>query len=299
MDYGQELRFGVFLTPSAAARDEVVRLTVLAEAVGLDLVAFQDHPYQPRFLDTWTLLSYVAARTERVRLAPDVVNLPLRHPAVLARAAASLDLLSGGRVELGLGAGAFWDAIEAMGGPRLTPGQAVEGLAEAIAVIRGVWDVDAAGPLVVDGEIHRLRGAKRGPRPAHDVEIWVGASGPRMLALVGRLADGWLPSLGRVGYDALVAGNAAIDDAARAAGRDPRLVRRLLNVTGTIGAGSGAGVPSGALLGPAGQWAEELADLALGDGVSTFILATDDAATIEAFARDVVPDVRARVTAER
>ena len=87
---------------------------MLSEQAGLDLVTFQDHPYQPAFLDTWTLLSYVAARTSRVRLAPNVTNLPLRPPAVLARCVASLDLLSGGRVELGLGAGAFWDAIEAM-----------------------------------------------------------------------------------------------------------------------------------------------------------------------------------------
>ena len=79
-------------------------------------MTFQDHPYQPRFLDTWTLLSVLAAQTSTVRLAPNVANLPLRPPAVLARSVASLDILSGGRVELGLGAGAFWDAIEANGG---------------------------------------------------------------------------------------------------------------------------------------------------------------------------------------
>src|SRR3712207_8859407 len=118
-DYGHELRFGSFITPSNADPQHTVALAVASERAGLDLVSFQDHPYQPRFLDTWTLLSYVAARTERVQLAPNVLNLPLRPPAVVARAAASLDLLSGGRFELGLGSGAFWDAIEAMGGRRL------------------------------------------------------------------------------------------------------------------------------------------------------------------------------------
>ena len=93
----------------------MVALAGVAEAAGLELLSFQDHPYQPAFLDTWTLLSFLAARTERVRLAPNVLNLPLRPPAMVARSAASLDLLSGGRVELGLGAGAFWEAIEAMG----------------------------------------------------------------------------------------------------------------------------------------------------------------------------------------
>ena len=75
-----------------------------------------------------------------IRLTPNVLNLPLRPPAVLARSAASLDLLSGGRLELGLGAGAFWDAIEAMGGPRRSPGAGSRALAEAIEIIRATWD---------------------------------------------------------------------------------------------------------------------------------------------------------------
>ena len=119
------LEFGTFLTPAAADPAGTVGLAVASERAGLDLVTFQDHPYQPRFLDTWTLLSYVGARTERVRLSANVHSLPLRPPAVLARAAASLDLLTGGRFALALGAGAFWDAIAAMGGERREPGEAV------------------------------------------------------------------------------------------------------------------------------------------------------------------------------
>jgi alkanesulfonate monooxygenase SsuD/methylene tetrahydromethanopterin reductase-like flavin-dependent oxidoreductase (luciferase family) len=122
-DYGQELQFGVFITPAADQAAKVVELARLADPVGLDLVTFQDHPYQARFLDTWTLLSVVAAQTNNVRLAPNVANLPLRPPFMLARAVATLDILSGGRAELGLGAGTFWDAIAAAGGARLTPGQ--------------------------------------------------------------------------------------------------------------------------------------------------------------------------------
>ena len=86
-----------------------------ADEGGIDLVGIQDHPYQWRYVDTWTLIAWLAARTERIRFFPDVANLPLRPPAVLAKAAASLDVLSGGRVELGLGAGAFWEAIGADG----------------------------------------------------------------------------------------------------------------------------------------------------------------------------------------
>ncbi len=121
-DYGHELQFGIFITPAADHAKAVVELAKLTELVGLDLVTFQDHPYQARFLDAWTLLSVVAAQTSTVRVAPNVANLPLRQPVVLARSVASLDILSGGRVELGLGAGAFWDAIAAAGGRKLTPG---------------------------------------------------------------------------------------------------------------------------------------------------------------------------------
>src|SRR5690606_11396465 len=155
------LLFGAFLTPSAQRADQVVALVRLCEDLGLDLATFQDHPYQPRFLDTWTLLSYLAARTSRIRLASNVLNLPLRQPVVIARSAASLDLLSGGRVELGLGAGAFWDAIESSGGPRLSPAEAVTALEEAIHVIREVWDTDQRGGVRVRGERYRVVGAKR------------------------------------------------------------------------------------------------------------------------------------------
>ncbi|GIF41657.1 LLM class flavin-dependent oxidoreductase [Actinoplanes xinjiangensis] len=293
-DYGHPLEFGSFLTPAAADPTRVVALTVLAEQAGLDLVTFQDHPYQPGFLDTWTLLSYAAARTERVRLAANVTNLPLRPPAVLARSVASLDLLSGGRIELGLGAGAFWDAIEAMGAPRLTPGQAVQALEEGIDVIRRLWDATARGPIRVDGEFHRVVGAKRGPAPAHDVGIWLGAYKPRMLALTGRRADGWLPSLAYLGDGDLATGNRIIDEAALAAGRRPADVRRLLNIGGRF-----TDVGRGPLHGPAEQWAEELTDLALTDGVSTFILATDDPDDLRRFASEVAPAVREAVAAER
>lgn len=292
--YGHQLLFGSFITPANADPSRTVGLAVLSEQVGLDLVTFQDHPYQPGYLDTWTLLSWVAARTERVHLAANVTNLPLRPPAVLARSVASLDLLSGGRVELGLGAGAFWDAIEAMGGRRLTPGQGVQALEEALDVIRQMWDGHARGGIRVDGELHRVVGAKRGPAPAHDVGIWLGAYKPRMLALTGRRADGWLPSLSYMKPGDLTTGNAIIDDAAQEAGRSPSDVRRLLNINGRF-----TPTGRGPLHGPAEQWAEELADLALGEGIGTFILGSDDPDDLRRFAGAVAPAVRELVSAEQ
>lgn len=293
-DYGHELLFGSFLTPASDQPKRVVELAQLSEQVGLELVTFQDHPYQPGFLDTWTLLSFVAARTSIIHVSANVTNLPLRPPAVLARSAASLDLLSGGRVELGLGAGAFWDAIEAMGGPRRTPGEGVRALEEAIEIIRQVWDVEVPGGVRVDGEHYRVVGAKRGPATAHAVGIWLGAYKPRMLALTGRLADGWLPSTGYLKPGDLAAGNAIIDQAAHEAGRSPAAIRRLLNVNGQfLPAGRGP------FQGPAEQWAEELADLTLSDGISAFILASDDPDDLRRFAGEVAPAVRELVSTER
>lgn len=298
-DYGHDLLFGAFVTPTARPPQQAVELAVAADRAGLDLVTFQDHPYQPSFLDTWTLLAYAAARTERIHLAGNVLNLPLRPPAVLARAAASLDLLSGGRAALGLGAGGFQDAIAAMGGPRRTPGEAVAALREGIAIIRDLWDTGAEGRVRHDGPHHTVVGAKRGPRPAHDIPIWVGAYKPATLALTGAVADGWLPSFDHLdgGAAALPGLNARIDDAARAAGRDPRAVRRLLNLMG--GRFSPAPGGGGLLDGPPALWVERLANLALTHGISAFVLGGDDAATWERFAAEVAPAVREVVAAAR
>ncbi|MEU4405188.1 LLM class flavin-dependent oxidoreductase [Streptosporangium sp. NPDC023963] len=292
-DYGHELLFGTFLTPMADQAERVVALARLTDQAGLDLVTVQDHPYQARFLDTWTLLSVIAAVTSTVRVSPNVANLPLRPPAVLARSVATLDILSGGRVELGLGAGGFRDAIAAIGGPRLTAAEGVDALEEGIQVIRAIW-AEGGGTVRVDGRHHRVWGAHPGPAPAHDVGIWLGAYKKRMLDMTGRLADGWLPTHAYADLDALPAMNAIIDEAALGAGRSPADVRRLYNIAGTF-TGSGRAF----LQGPASVWVEQLAELTLEQGMSAYILASDDPDDIRRFAAEVVPGVRELVAAER
>jgi alkanesulfonate monooxygenase SsuD/methylene tetrahydromethanopterin reductase-like flavin-dependent oxidoreductase (luciferase family) len=295
-DYGHDLQFGVFITPTNSPALQAVELAVVADRAGLDLATFQDHPYQPRFHDTWTLLSFVAARTERIHLSANVHNLPLRHPALLARSAASLDLLSDGRFELGLGAGGFWDAIVAMGGERKTPGESIEALEEGIRIIREIWDAEQRGGVQFEGKHYTVKGAKRGPQPAHDIGIWVGAYKPRILRMTGRVGDGWLPSLGYLqsGPSELASMNEYIDEGADAAGRDSRAIRRLLNIGGRFAATGG-----GLLQGPPAQWVSELTGIALEYGISGFILASDDAATIELYAHEVAPAVREAVAKER
>lgn len=296
-DYGHDLLFGSFVTPSAAGASQAIDLAVTSERAGLDLVTFQDHPYQPAYLDTWTLMSYVAARTERIHLSGNVLNLPLRPPATLARAAASLDILSDGRFELGIGAGAYWDAIAAMGGRRLRPAEAVEALRDAIGLIRDVWDTETRGGVRLDGRYYQAAGAKRGPAPAHDIGIWVGAHKPKMLALTGAGADGWLPTMEYFAGGAadLPELNDRIDTAAVAAGRRPEDVRRLMNFMGADFSPSGQGT----LFGPPQQWIDHLVGLSLTHGVTAFIIGGDNPATIQRFGAEVAPAVREVVAKER
>jgi alkanesulfonate monooxygenase SsuD/methylene tetrahydromethanopterin reductase-like flavin-dependent oxidoreductase (luciferase family) len=293
-DAGLPVRFGWFLVPEAADPRGLVEQARLAERLGFDLIGIQDHPYQRRYLDTFTLLAALATATERIGLFPDVASLPLRHPAMLAKAAASIDLLSGGRFELGLGAGAFWDAIAAMGGPRRTPGEAVEATAEAIALLRLLWSDERS--VRFTGQHYRVAGVKPGPAPAHPIGISVGAYGPRMLALIGRLADGWVPSSTYVPPERLGAAQARIDDAAAAAGRDPAAIRRLYNVSGRIGPAGG-----GFLDGPPGQWVEQLLPLVTETGMDTFVLwpSESPASQLERFAAEVAPALHEAVAAHR
>ena len=283
------LELGFSITPDATAYEEAVDLARAADAAGYDLLGVQDHPYQRRFLDTWTLLSALAPQTERIRLFPNVANLPLRPPAVLAKSAASLDVISGGRVELGLGAGGFWDGIEAIGGPRRSGGESVDALAEAIEVMRLMWSGERS--VSFDGDWYSLRGVHPGPEPAHPVGIWLGALKPRMLRLTGAKADGWSVSLGYVPPDELRESFARVDDAAAAAGREPSAIRRLYNVSGVVSDGGGG---EGALHGPPSLWVDTLAEWATDIGMDTFVFwpDADPRGQLERFAEEVAPELR-------
>lgn len=292
-DYGRPLRFGVFPTPEAGALDEVLALARVADEENLEYVGMQDHPYQRRFLDTWMLMATLLAKTERVSVFPDVANLPLRSPAVLAKSAASLDVLSDGRFELGLGAGSFWEAVEAMGGPRRSPGEAVDALVEAIEVIRLMWSDQRS--VRFDGHYYRLAGVKPGPPPVHPIGIWLGVGGRRTLALVGRAADGWVPSSGWATPDRLPDMQARIDEAAAAAGRDPGVIARVYNVWGKIG-GTGDFLQGGIA-----QWVAELTELAVEHGMDTFMFgpSEDPVPQLQRFAAEVAPAVREQVARHR
>ena len=279
------------MTPYAEAYPQIVEQVLAAERSGFDLVGIQDHPYQRRFLDTFALIADLLARTSRLRFFPDVASLPMRPPTMLAKAAASLDVMSGGRFELGIGAGNFWDAVVGMGGPRRQPGERGAALEEAIDIIRAALDVGPERRVVRGGgPFYPVPGYPAGPPPAHRVEIWVGAMAPRALELIGRKADGWVPGGGISRIDEFAGLAARIDDAAAAAGRDPRAIRRIVNVSGSITDGA---MGDGPLDGPVELWIDKLTGWAVDLRIDAFVVWPPDAGTamIEQMAAEVVPAV--------
>ena len=136
------------------------------------------------------MITWLAERPDQpgCSLFTNVASLPLRPPATPAKQAASIDVLSGGRFELGLGTGALSDGIAGMGGPRRTPGEARAALSEAIDIIRASW---AGEPFSFQGTCYQAPEVRPGPRPAHPPRLWLGVTGPRAAALVGAKADGW------------------------------------------------------------------------------------------------------------
>lgn len=153
-----------------------------------------------------------------------------------------------------------------------------------------MWSTDRE--LQVDGAHYRLDGVHGGPAPAHDIGIWVGATGPRMLANIGRLADGWVPSLPYVPPERLGDMHEQIDAAAHDAGRDPATIRRIYNVGGAITDGARGD-------GPLDHWVDALARYATGHRMDTFIHSVDlgDETQLRRFAEEVVPGIRAALDA--
>jgi alkanesulfonate monooxygenase SsuD/methylene tetrahydromethanopterin reductase-like flavin-dependent oxidoreductase (luciferase family) len=294
-DLHRPLAFGGNVDPTAADPTWPIRLAQAIDAAGLEFIGIQDHPYNATFLDTWTLLATLTQATQQVRFFPNVANLPLRPPAMLAKQAATIDALSGGRFELGLGAGAFAEAIAGMGGPRRSPGRAREALSEAIDIIRASW---AGEPYRHEGEHYAVPAARPGPRPAHDIGIWLGATGPRALRLLGAKADGWSVSSTYVPPERLAGLNAAITESATEAGRDPGAILRLYNVAGLI-TDAAPGDDQATIHGPVAHWTDTLLRLHAEHGMTAFVYwpARDRERQSRVFAEDVVPAVRERLRA--
>ena len=266
MSVKTELIFGVGVSASAAAGADPVGLAQEAERLGYDFVSASDHPCgrDPSY-EAATMLTWIAARTSRIQVASRVLAVPFRRPAMVAKLAASLDLLSGGRFILGLGAGYVDEEIAALGGPALSPAAKIDGLAEAIQVIRGAWTQSG---FTQHGRQHSVRNLEMEPKPGRPIPIWLGTFGPRALAVTGRLADGWIPSLGYLPTEQFPALRRRIDAAAESAGRDPAHIRSILNLPVRI---DPAATPHPDLVtGSASQVAAQLHDLVTRYGFTGF-----------------------------
>ena len=294
-DHGHPITFGLSLYPSVDQLSETRQLAQAADAAGIDYLGIQDHAYNPEFLDVWTLITYLAAETERIAFFPDVADLQLRQPTILAKAAASLSVLAGGRIVLGVGGGASAGGIAAMGGAQRSNPEMIAFTEEALQIMRKAL---AGGVVEFQSDQHAVGGYDAGPLPAAPIPLWLGSNGPRMLAVTGRSSDGWVSPLNTyVGPAAVPARQQAIDDAARSAGRDPADVRRIYNVVGAIGpARRGPG-----LIGDVEAWVAALTDWSVELGFDTFIFwpMTAPLTQLEVFAREVVPAVRQRVAERR
>ena len=287
---------GAWNGEDAATAAEYVKLITQADRDGLDLFTVADHPYFGAKLDAYALVSFLLGQTERIAGMVTVTNLPSRPAPVLARMITSLSTLSGGRILLGIGAGAIWDMIEKLGVPRLDGGSAVRAMAEAITLIRALSG--GGEPVTFDGEFYHVSGLD--PADAPVPRILTGSVGPKSLAVTGQLADGWIPPMASDWLSPLYReSRPRIDDAAAAAGRDPAEIATVYNFGGRV-----TPEPLAATRGEDGrwiggsvqQWVDELTTAVLEHHASGFIYrSTDDTPAAEALARwatEIVPAVR-------
>jgi alkanesulfonate monooxygenase SsuD/methylene tetrahydromethanopterin reductase-like flavin-dependent oxidoreductase (luciferase family) len=222
------LLFGVNISTSVESGADPVAAAVRAEQLGFDFISSSDHPggSDPTY-ETWTMLSYIAAATSRIRLATRVLGVPYRAPPMVAKMAETLHRLSGGRLILGLGAGSADDEHRAFGLGVRSPKDKTDGLEEALTIIRGLWSERS---FTFNGRLYQTDGAELEPKPKHHIPIWLGTFAPRALAVTGRLADGWIPSLGYAPPDNVIGMRERVLRAAEVAGRDPAEITCVYNV---------------------------------------------------------------------
>lgn len=288
------LLFGVNIDPLHDYAT-VLRHTRLAESLGLDHALMQDHAYNPRFMETWTLLAALAGATERITLGPNVLTTPFRFPAMIAKEAATFDRVSNGRLLLGLGAGANPEGIVAMGGPDLLArGETFRAFRDALEIIRGLW-ASSGEPYSHEGDILSVQDVHFGPLPKRRIPIITGAMGPQSLRLTARLGDGVSLSTTYVPADNLSWFREQLDEGAKENGRDPSELRLYYNIMGHIETSpSGMRPKPGTYIGSAEWWVEQLAQLVT-TGVDAFTfwpVAGDTEEQFRLFADTVVPEVR-------
>ncbi len=297
MTLEHKVLFGLGLENGVHQVNEILWHARVADEAGLDLFSLSDHPYFADRLDAYAALGFVLGATGNITGAVIMTNLLSRPAPILARTVTGLSTISHGRFVLGLGAGGMWEEIVALGVPRLSPGDRVRALEEAILVVRAL---SGGGDAVTfDGEFYQVTGLT--PAAAATPPIWIGALGPRMLAVAGRHADGWIPGhLADWRSTQVAEARATIDEAVASVGRNSTDVDTIYNVSGRITSDplpetrddDGRWIGGGVM-----QWVEELTFAVLERGAAAFIylLPPGDsitATTLNLWACEVVPAVR-------
>ena len=285
-----QLSFGVNIPTTAGPGADPVAQARAAEGFGFDFVSSSDHPCgtSPSH-ETWTMLTWIAASTTRIRVATRVLGLPYRPPAMVAKMAETLDRLSGGRLILGLGGGYSDGEFAAFGLGVPSPAEKVAGLGEAVRLIRGLWSEQS---FTFAGQRYRTKAADLEPKPAHPIPIWLGTFGERALRVTGQVADGWIPSLGHAPAEALPAMRDRVLAAAEAVGREPESITCALNVE--VHLGDPAGLPPGVVAGSPEQVAPRL-ETFVSAGFSAFNFMPVGPSTseqVERIATELLPALR-------
>jgi alkanesulfonate monooxygenase SsuD/methylene tetrahydromethanopterin reductase-like flavin-dependent oxidoreductase (luciferase family) len=277
------------VVPSVPPGADPVADAVRAEELGFDFVSANDHMHGPDpRLEAWTMLSWIAARTSRIRVATRVLGVPYRNPAVVAKMAESLDRLSGGRLILGLGGGSSDEEFRAFGLRVPSARDKVDGLSDAIRIIRGLWSKPG---FTWGGRVFHTDAADLSPKPEHRIPLWLGTFGPRSLALTGRLADGWIPSHGHAPPEIVPGMRNRIITAALDAGRDPDEITCAYHIQLNL---NGSGEP-GVLTGETDEIADQLVRFTkLGfSALSLVPVGSDRETQLERIAAEIIPAVRA------
>nr|BFE61089.1 hypothetical protein GCM10020063_056150 [Dactylosporangium thailandense] len=286
--FERRLVFGAGGAVSGLSASQTLDLAQSADELGYDLFTLSDHLHSHRpTIEPFTALAWLAGRTTRIELGTNVLALPYRPPPVVAKTAETLDRISGGRFVLGLGGGGFDDEFRAFGLPERTPGQKITGQREAIAIIRSLWTQPTT---TLHGSEFDVTDARIDPQPEHRIPIWLGSYGPRALALTGQLADGWIPSLGRIGLDRARQMRAAVRAAATTAGRDPDSITCACNIIVRIDP-SLEPTPQ-AVVGSVSSVVGQLREV-IAAGFTALLLAVATVAEQELIAKEVIPALRA------
>ncbi len=257
------IQWGIQSSPHQVTYGELLQLWQRADALGYDSAWLFDHfmpisgdPAGPCF-EGWTLLTALAVQTRRLHAGCLVTSVVYRHPAVLAKMGAALDVVTGGRLELGIGAGWFEGEARAYGMPFPPTGERLARLDEAIQVIRALWTYATSD---FSGKYYSLSQARCEPKPVQQPTptIWVGGQGEKVtLRIVAQRADGW--DMDMLPLDVYRHKLAVLAEHCRRAGRDPATVRKMIHFSAIIAEDEGEVLRRAASL--AHQWNTTLADL--------------------------------------